>query len=101
MDESLVIITLHDNGNGHSGNGFDPKFKYEIASHPGGENIMKCYQCGTCAGICPIFEVDEDYYPQRIIKMALLGLRHEVLSSSSIWLCIKTAICRSVIPGCR
>ena len=44
-----------DNG----GNGFDPKFKYEIARQPGGEHIMKCYQCGTCAGICPIFEVEE------------------------------------------
>jgi heterodisulfide reductase subunit C len=65
----------------------DPDFKNEIAQQPGGENILRCYQCGTCAGICPIFEVDESYDPQKIIKMALLGMKDEVLSSELIWLC--------------
>jgi heterodisulfide reductase subunit C len=83
MEEPPKVKKLPENG----GNGFDPKFKYEIANQPGGEHIMKCYQCGTCAGICPIFEVDEEYYPQKIIKMALLGMREEVLSSDLIWLC--------------
>jgi heterodisulfide reductase subunit C len=86
MDEYLIYKKLPSNG-GNGGNGFDPKFKYEISHQSGGEHIMKCYQCGTCAGICPIFEVEEEYYPQKIIKMALLGMREEVLSSNSIWLC--------------
>jgi len=65
----------------------DPDFKYEIAGLPGGEHILRCYQCGTCSGICPIFEVDESYDPQKIIRMALLGMKEEVLSSELIWLC--------------
>jgi heterodisulfide reductase subunit C len=94
QEESYLFIKNNDN----SGNGFDPNFKYEIARQPGGENILKCYQCGTCAGICPIFEVDEGFHPQRIIKMALMGMRHEVLSSEQIWLCSTCYSCYEHCP---
>ena len=66
---------------------FDSGFKYEIAAQTGGEHILRCFQCGTCSGICPIFEIDESYDPQKIIKMALVGMKEEVLSSELIWLC--------------
>jgi heterodisulfide reductase subunit C len=89
---------LHIKNSGNSDNGFDPNFKYEIISQPGGENILKCYQCGTCTGICPIFEIDEDFHPQKIIKMALLGMRHEVLSSEQIWLCSTCYSCYEHCP---
>jgi heterodisulfide reductase subunit C len=94
MEESEKHQELSENGS----NGFDPNFKYEIASQTGGEHIMKCFQCGTCAGICPIFEVDESYYPQKIIKMALLGMRKEVLSSDLIWLCSTCYECYEHCP---
>ncbi len=29
----------------------DPNFKYEIAQIPGGENILYCFQCGTCSAV--------------------------------------------------
>jgi heterodisulfide reductase subunit C len=76
----------------------DPNFKYEIAKQTGGEKILKCLQCGTCAGICPVFEVDERYDPQKIIKMALTGMRKELLSSELIWLCSTCYSCYEYCP---
>ncbi len=66
----------------------DLRFRDEIASHPGGENIRRCFACGTCAAGCPVTEVDSEYNCRRIIRQILLGMREEVLSSPLIWLCL-------------
>ena len=65
----------------------DPNFKFEIANEPGGENILYCFQCGTCVSVCPVSAKNPKYDPRKIIWMSLLGLREEVLSSEAIWLC--------------
>ena len=65
----------------------DENFKYEIAEQPGGENILYCFQCGTCSAICPVAAKNSKYDPRRIIRMAILGMREEVLKSEAIWLC--------------
>jgi len=41
----------------------DPKFKYEVAREPGGENIKYCFQCGTCTSGCKVAELDSKYNP--------------------------------------
>ena len=66
----------------------DLGFIDEIASHPGGENIRRCFACGTCAAGCPVTEVDSEYNCRRIIRQILFGMREEVLSSPLIWLCL-------------
>ncbi|MFQ6035083.1 MAG: 4Fe-4S dicluster domain-containing protein [Sedimentisphaerales bacterium] len=66
----------------------DLHFCDEIASHPGGENIRRCFACGTCAAGCPVTDVDSEYNCRRIIRQILLGMREEVLSSPLIWLCL-------------
>ncbi len=54
----------------------------------GGENILRCFACGTCAASCPVTEVDSEYNCRRIIRQILLGMREEVLSSPLIWMCL-------------
>ncbi|MEW6105663.1 MAG: 4Fe-4S dicluster domain-containing protein [Bacillota bacterium] len=76
----------------------DPKFKYEIASEPGGENIKYCFQCGTCTSGCPVSELDSKYNPRRIIRMAILGMRERVLASDFIWLCSTCYTCYERCP---
>ncbi len=66
----------------------DLRFRDEIAGHPGGENILRCFACGTCAAGCPVTEVDSEYNCRRIIRQILLGMREEVLSSPLIWMCL-------------
>ncbi len=76
----------------------DPNFKFEVAEIPGGENITRCFSCGTCTLGCPVREVDERYNPRRIIHMVLLGLKEEVLKSDFIWLCTSCYTCSERCP---
>jgi heterodisulfide reductase subunit C len=76
----------------------DPTFKYEIASHPGGEHFNRCFTCGTCTAICPVAEVHPEYDPRAIIRMAVLGMRQQVLSSDLIWMCAQCYTCSSRCP---
>jgi heterodisulfide reductase subunit C len=78
--------------------GLDPNFKFEIARRPGGENIKVCFRCGICTASCPVREIDETYNPRKIIRMALLGMRQEVLKSDFIWLCSTCYTCAERCP---
>jgi heterodisulfide reductase subunit C len=64
---------------------------------PGGEKILECIQCGSCAGGCPtMFAMD--YSPMQIIKMINLGMKEKVLSSSTIWVCSACYTCATRCP---
>jgi len=76
----------------------DPQFKYDVAMHPGGENIKLCYACGTCTAGCPVAQIDSEFNPRRIIRQVLLGFRKEVLSSPVIWRCVQCYACTAKCP---
>jgi len=76
----------------------DPAFKYEVAARPGAENLKKCFSCGTCTSGCPVFQVESEYNPRKIIRMILLGLKDEVLRSKTIWLCARCYACTANCP---
>jgi len=76
----------------------DPNFKLEISREPGGEHIKRCFSCGTCTAGCPVREVTDRYNPRKIIRMALLGMKKEVLSSQFIWLCSACYTCFERCP---
>jgi len=76
----------------------DPDFKILIAKEPGGEHIKRCFSCGTCTASCPVREVTDRYNPRKIIRMALLGMKKEVLSSQFIWLCSSCYTCSERCP---
>ena len=76
----------------------DLTFVERVKGTPGGEHIMDCYACGTCSASCPIRAIDETFNPRRIIRLALLGLKDEVLRSEFIWLCTGCYICQERCP---
>jgi heterodisulfide reductase subunit C len=76
----------------------DPNFKYELAKEPGGKGIMACFTCRTCTASCPITAVNERFNPLRIIRMAIFGLKKEVLGSDFIWLCSSCYACQERCP---
>jgi len=73
-------------------------FREEVASQPGGENLKRCFACGSCTLSCPVAEVEGSYSPRRIIHMILLGLKEEVLRSRSIWYCLTCYRCQVRCP---
>ena len=76
----------------------DPQFKYDVAAHPGGDNIKLCFACGTCTAACPVSAVDPEFNPRKIIREVLLGMRKEVLSSPVIWRCVQCYSCTAKCP---
>jgi heterodisulfide reductase subunit C len=76
----------------------DPGFRNEIVAEPGGERFMRCFSCGTCVAGCPVAGMTERYNPRRIVRMALLGMRHAVLSSEMVWLCATCYTCYERCP---
>ncbi len=49
-----------------------------------GQNLSLCYQCGLCAGGCPLgFAMD--LLPHQILHMAQLGMRECIPSSKTSW----------------
>ncbi len=61
-------------------------------------NLNCCWHCLTCSGGCP-FSDDMDYLPNTIIRMIQFGLKEEVLTSSTIWLCVGCNTCSMVCPN--
>ncbi len=76
----------------------DPGFGAELRRQPGAERIAACFMCRTCTASCPITAVEHRFNPFRIIRMALLGLRDEVLGSKFIWLCSNCYACQERCP---
>lgn len=78
--------------------GLDHTLAHEIMEHPGGEKLSLCYQCGACAGGCPVGKITDSYKPRHLIRMALLGLRKELVTSEAIWLCASCYTCQERCP---
>jgi heterodisulfide reductase subunit C len=76
----------------------DLEFKNQVASRPGGENVTNCFLCGTCTAGCPVSSLSGDYNPRRIMRMILLGMKEEVLSSPEIWQCNQCHACVAHCP---
>jgi heterodisulfide reductase subunit C2 len=79
-------------------NDLDPEFKNLIAALPGGEGIRSCFACKACSAVCPITPIKEGYDPRKIIRMALLGMKREVIENPLIWMCSSCYGCHEVCP---
>jgi heterodisulfide reductase subunit C len=75
----------------------DQNFVEEVKSRSG-EDINLCWHCQACAGGCPFVRA-MDYPPNRVIRLAQLGLRKEALESSGIWICVGCNTCSVQCPN--
>jgi heterodisulfide reductase subunit C len=60
-------------------------------------DLNTCLTCMSCSGGCPMYSY-MDYGPHGIMRLAVLGLRNEALTSSTIWRCVGCHGCSAVCP---
>jgi len=68
----------------------DNSFAAEVA--PDREKLLTCIQCGTCTASCPTAYA-MDYTPRQLWRLIQLGLKEEVLTSNTFWLCTACYAC--------
>ncbi len=79
-------------------NDLDLSFKDRVSQQPGGEAIKACFACKACTAACPVEVIDHRYDPRKIIRMALLGMKKEILESDFIWFCSTCYACHEICP---
>jgi len=79
--------------------GVDSDFKRALVEKPEAEKLRACFTCLTCASSCPVAQVESRFNPIRIIRMALLGLKEDVLGNDELWLCSSCYTCQERCPN--
>ena len=60
----------------------DPDFKWEVAGRPEAALVQRCFDCGSCVGICPVRERFPDESPaQHRRRLADLVLGPELAAT--------------------
>lgn len=73
-------------------------FLEEVNEKINGVPIQRCYHCRKCTAGCPVAFAME-YNPNKVVKMIQMGMRDEVLNSSTIWLCASCETCVTRCPN--
>jgi len=74
----------------------DTKFVEELNA-AGGENAKMCFQCGTCTASCPSGRTTS-YRTRKLIRMAQLGLKDDIIKSDDLWQCTTCYTCEERCP---
>lgn len=74
----------------------DPRLLQELKAY-GAANAEACFNCGNCTAVCPLTD-EVSVFPRKIIRMAQVGLREELLSSKELWMCYYCGECTSTCP---
>lgn len=62
-----------------------------------GQNIYKCFQCGTCGGACPM-SGELRTLPRKIMRMAQFGLEDNIADTNTCWTCASCHTCTVTCP---
>jgi len=74
----------------------DPNLMYELKKF-GAVGLEKCINCGNCTAICSLSK-DDDRFPRRMVRLAQLGMKDELLASKELWLCYNCGDCSETCP---
>ncbi len=78
---------------------YNERLEEEIAALPGGENIHRCWQCGSCTNACTVNAINPDFNPRFWIYLIRMGMESELLRDKDIiWQCVSCHKCTHVCP---
>ena len=75
---------------------YDPEFEKQLAEL-GGADAKLCFQCGTCTAGCPSGKITA-YRIRKLMRMAQLGLKEDIISSEDLWQCTTCYTCEERCP---
>ena len=61
----------------------------EIAALPGGENIHRCWQCGSCTNSCTVNAINPDFNPRYWIYLIRMGMESETAARQGHHLAVR------------
>ena len=60
------------------------------------DTALKCFNCGTCAAVCPLIN---DNFPRRMIRYVQVGARDKILENANeLWKCLHCGLCTHTCP---
>ena len=63
------------------------------------DEVKTCYQCGTCAGGCPVFKHYSKFNPRKVMEKLLLGeFSEKIFDEQQIWYCTACYTCSTRCP---
>lgn len=103
--EELVIEGMDVSGHwstfieGRSVPDYNENLQEEIAALPGGENIHRCWQCGSCTNACTVNALNPEFNPRYWIYLIRMGMEEELLRDKDIiWQCVSCNKCTYACP---
>ncbi|MCC6533724.1 MAG: 4Fe-4S dicluster domain-containing protein [Burkholderiales bacterium] len=78
---------------------YNERLQEEIAALDGGENIHRCWQCGSCTNACTVNAINPDFNPRYWIYLIRLGMEAELVRDKDIiWQCVSCHKCTYACP---
>jgi heterodisulfide reductase subunit C len=78
---------------------YNENLEDEIAALGGGENIHRCWQCGSCTNACTVNAINPDFNPRFWIYLIRLGMESELVRDKDIiWQCVSCNKCTYACP---
>lgn len=78
---------------------YDDDFEKTIQNFAGGENVHRCWQCGSCTNSCTMYAQNVQFNPRYWIYLTRLGLKDEILKDKEIiWQCVSCNKCTNICP---
>jgi heterodisulfide reductase subunit C len=78
---------------------YNEAMEEEIAALPGGENIHRCWQCGSCTNSCTVHAIEPRFNPRYWIYLIRTGMESELLRDKDlIWQCVSCNKCTYACP---
>lgn len=78
---------------------YDESFETTISKYDGGENVHRCWQCGSCTNSCTMYGQNVQFNPRYWIYLTRLGLKDEILKDKEIiWQCVSCNKCTNICP---
>lgn len=78
---------------------YNERMEEEIAAMPGGEDIHRCWQCGSCTNACTVNALEPRFNPRYWIYLIRMGYESELLRDKDIiWQCVSCHKCTHICP---